>query len=245
MRSLKEFQQSRLKIDPTAKNLTESQWQQAFEAYQSSRKNVRGSNGSKRSGSSSSRRESSRSRDKEGTRSGSSSSERRASSQSRSSRGSGSSESRRARKVEKPTEKKRVKRSRVESTEPTSEEFLFKLSNSRLNLKEVRNDTAYGELRVSIRLMANIAIVLVILIAAVKCFYFSDLAAMMAALLEGLLLIVGILVLRPVLNAIIDIPDIALKKSKIEASQQVESDEVEERPVAPSAELGSVRETPN
>lgn len=206
MKDYREFKQSRLKTDPTSKDFTESQWERAYDAYKSSRRKLRGSGDSKRSSGRSSSRDSSKSRDRE---------------RSRSSASSGGSDSSSARKISRGSEKKRVKRSRSSAPIPAGEELSFKLSTSRLGLRQVRSDSAYNELRVLIRLMAWVAIVLIALSVAVKALYYTDSSAVLVALLEGLLKVVGVFVLRPFLEAMLDIPDIAMKQQKSNAPAPV------------------------
>ena len=197
MKDFIKFQQSRSQTDPTAKDLTEYQWEQSYDACKSSRRKLRGSSYSKRS-SRLSRRDSSKSRNLSRSRSRSESSNRTSS-----------------RKVSRGSDKKRAKRSR--SSSATTDAGSFKLSTGGLTLRPVRPDSAYNVLRVFIRTMAWIAMVLVGLSVAIKALNFTGTSAFLLSLLEGLLKIVGILVLKPFLEAMLDIPDIAMQQRKRKA----------------------------
>lgn len=74
---------------------------------------------------------------------------------------------------------------------------------------EVRQNSAYSDLRMILDQLTWVAIGLIVMVSAVKLSYSTD-AIAMVALLNGVVKVVGIVALRMLAHAIIDIPDIAL-----------------------------------
>lgn len=77
---------------------------------------------------------------------------------------------------------------------------------------EVRQNSAYNDLRMVLDLLAWIAIGLVVFAAGVKLAYYTDGSAAVIAVLNAAVRVVAIVALRFLAHVIIDIPDIALHK---------------------------------
>jgi hypothetical protein len=78
--------------------------------------------------------------------------------------------------------------------------------------EEVRQNSAYGDLRTIVDVLAWVTIGLVVLGAGVKLAYYTDGAIALGAVLNAAAKVVGIAVLRLLAHAIVDIPDIAIQK---------------------------------
>lgn len=77
---------------------------------------------------------------------------------------------------------------------------------------EVRSNSAYSDLRLIVDLLAWIAIGLLVLTGGVKLFYYTNAPVALAAVLDVVTMVVGVVVLRLLAQVVIDIPDIALLK---------------------------------
>lgn len=75
---------------------------------------------------------------------------------------------------------------------------------------ELRQNSAYSDLRLLLDLLAWIAIGVVVLAGVLKLAYYTDLSLSLAALLDTAVKVIGIVLLRLLAHVIIDIPDIAL-----------------------------------
>ena len=75
---------------------------------------------------------------------------------------------------------------------------------------EVRQNSAYGDLRLIVDLLAWIAIGLIVLTAAVKLVYYTNANAALVAVLVAASQVLGVILLRLLAHVVIDIPDIAL-----------------------------------
>lgn len=174
MESLEEFKQSRLKIDPSARKLTEMQWEQAFEAYKTSRQRV-GQTGQSSEEGGSSRRSSSRKR--------SSSSRRHASGSSRAS---------------------------VQASASLTKTGLLKF--------QIQKASAYQDLRLLVNVLAYVLIALIVISVLFNIFVLPEILMAISILLTGLCQIVGVLILRMLIQALVDIPDILLYRATQDAS---------------------------
>jgi hypothetical protein len=74
----------------------------------------------------------------------------------------------------------------------------------------VRASSAYADLRLVVNMLAWVAIGTVVLAAAVKLVYYTNVSAALVALLNAVVGVVGIVGLRLLIHVVIDIPDIAL-----------------------------------
>jgi hypothetical protein len=77
----------------------------------------------------------------------------------------------------------------------------------------VRNQSAYGDLRLIVDILAWVAIAVVVLAAMVTLFYYTSVPAAIASLLGAAVQVIGIVLLRLLVAVLIDIPDIALYRS--------------------------------
>lgn len=76
--------------------------------------------------------------------------------------------------------------------------------------REVRENSAYGDLRLVVDVLAWVAIGLFVLTGAVKLIYYTNSNAALVAVLVAASQVVGVVFLRLLVHVIIDIPDIAL-----------------------------------
>ena len=151
MDNIENFKSSRLKMDPSSRNMSEHQWNRAYAAYLTSRERV-GDNYNSR---------------------------------------------------------KRVKK--VNSKPGThTPPNLSELGLLRYN---VRNDSAYADLRSIVNYVAWMAMVLVIFATIVSLFYYTSSSASIVLVLKAILQVLGIVILRLLIHVLIDIPDIALYKA--------------------------------
>jgi hypothetical protein len=74
----------------------------------------------------------------------------------------------------------------------------------------VRASSAYSDLRLLVNSLAWVAIGIVVLAAAVKLVYYTNVSAALVALLDAAVGVIGIVGLRLLIHVVIDIPDIAL-----------------------------------
>jgi len=90
---------------------------------------------------------------------------------------------------------------------------------------EVRASSAYSDLRVIVDVLAWVAVGVVILAAAVKLLYFTNISVALVALLEAVVSVIAVIGLRLLVHVIIDIPDVALHdrlaREAIEARKKV------------------------
>ena len=150
MDNIENFKSSRLKMDPSSRNMSEHQWNQAYAAYLTSRERVGDNNNSR----------------------------------------------------------KRVKK--VNSKPGThTPPNLSELGLLRYN---VRNQSAYADLRLIVNYLTWITIVLVISATIVSLFYYTSYSASIVLILKAILQVLGIIILRLIIHVLIDIPDIALYK---------------------------------
>lgn len=77
---------------------------------------------------------------------------------------------------------------------------------------EVRQNSAYGDLRLLVDLLAWISIGVLVVTVGVKLAFFTNSNAALLAILDSLILLIAIIVLRLLAHVIVDIPDIALHK---------------------------------
>ncbi|HKK18027.1 MAG TPA: hypothetical protein VJ952_05025 [Opitutales bacterium] len=77
---------------------------------------------------------------------------------------------------------------------------------------ELRQNSAYGDLRTVVDILAWVAIGLVVLAGGLRLAFYTDGSVALAALLDTAVQVLGIAVLRFLAHAVIDIPDIALYK---------------------------------
>ena len=75
---------------------------------------------------------------------------------------------------------------------------------------EVRASSAYSDLRLLVDVLAWVAVGVVMLAAAVKLLYFTNISVALVALLEAVIGVIAIIGLRLLVHVIIDIADIAL-----------------------------------
>lgn len=76
--------------------------------------------------------------------------------------------------------------------------------------KEVRQNSAYGDLRLVVDVLAWVAIGLFVLTGAVRLVYYTNTNAALVALLVASSQVIGVIFLRLLVHVIVDIPDIAL-----------------------------------
>ncbi len=76
---------------------------------------------------------------------------------------------------------------------------------------EVRNDSAYAEVRTTVDVLAWVAIGLTVLAAVIKLVYYTNPSAALVAILQAATFAVIVFALRLLAHAVIDIPDIALQ----------------------------------
>lgn len=84
----------------------------------------------------------------------------------------------------------------------------------------VRNQSAYGDLRLIVDILAWVAIAVVVLAAMVTLFYYTSVPAAIASLLGAAVQVLGLVLLRLLVAVLIDIPDIALYRSLREPAPQ-------------------------
>lgn len=87
----------------------------------------------------------------------------------------------------------------------------------------VRDQSAYTDLRLIVDILAWIAIGIVVLASVVTLFYYTSVPSSIVSLLDAVVQVIGIVLLRLLVQVLIDIPDIALHRSVREASQQREA----------------------
>lgn len=75
---------------------------------------------------------------------------------------------------------------------------------------EVRQSSAYSDLRMMIDLLAWIAIGVIIVTAAVKLVYFTNGSVALVAILNAATQVIAAVVIRMIIHVVIDIPDIAM-----------------------------------
>ena len=149
MDTFENFKSSRQKMDPSSRNMSENQWNQAYAAHLKSRERV-GSNNSRI-------------------------------------------------RVKKENSKPGA------HTPPNISE----LGLLRYN---VRNQSAYADLRLIVNYLTWITIILVITATIVSLFYYTSYSASIVLILKAILQVLGIIILRLIIHVLIDIPDIALYK---------------------------------
>ncbi len=159
MKSFEEFIESRQKMDPSARKMTERQWEQAYAAYRSSRERSRSGTGD--------------------------------------SPASGAS-----------TSKTRRRRSEVSGVRgmhgPST------VSDLEILKLRIRKQSAYADLRLTIDVLAWVAIAVVIVIALLSMSAGFNVYTMLTALVGGGLNVLVVCVVKFLVQVIIDIPDIAL-----------------------------------
>lgn len=148
------FKASREKMDPSSRKFSESQWQDAYAAYRSSRKRLSGG-GRSESGNSSKRR-------------------------------------------------KKSSREGVARSAP-SQNPIADLRN------EVRQNSAYSDLRMMLDMLAWIAIGVAVVAAALKLAYYTNTSAALGSIMDAVFKIIAVVVSRLLAHVVIDIPDIALR----------------------------------
>ena len=151
MDTIENFKSFRQKMDPSSRNMSEHQWNQAYAAYLTSRERVGENNSSRR----------------------------------------------------------RVKR---ESPKPGTH-TPHNLSDLGLLRYNIRNQSAYADLRSIVNYVAWMAMVLVIFNTIVSLFYYTSSSASIVLVLNATLKVLGIIILRLLIHVLIDIPDIALYKA--------------------------------
>ena len=144
-------------MDPTARNMTSSQWKQAYAAYRKARERVSGGN-SKESKSNNRRR----------------------------------------------SQKKPI---------APGVHLPSSVSESGMLRQKVRADSAYADLRLTVDILAWVAVAISVLTALIALYYYISVPAAVISLLEASGRIVAILVVRLLMQVLIDIPDIALFRS--------------------------------
>jgi hypothetical protein len=77
---------------------------------------------------------------------------------------------------------------------------------------EVRQNSAYSDLRMVLDLLSWIAIGVVVLAAAMKLVYYTDTTVALASLMDAAFKVIIVVALRLLAHVIVDIPDIALRK---------------------------------
>lgn len=77
---------------------------------------------------------------------------------------------------------------------------------------EVRQNSAYRDLRMVLDFLTWIAVGLLVLAGAVKLLYYTNPSAALASILESITMVVVLVALRLLAHVVIDIPDIALLK---------------------------------
>ena len=87
------------------------------------------------------------------------------------------------------------------------------LSDLGLLRYNVRNQSAYTDLRSIVNYVAWMAMVLVIFTTIVSLFYYTSSIASIVLVLKAILQVLGIIILRLLIHVLIDIPDIALYKA--------------------------------
>lgn len=75
---------------------------------------------------------------------------------------------------------------------------------------DVRQSSAYTDLRMMIDLLAWIAIGVIVIAAAVKLVYYTNSSAAIVAILNAVIQVIAVVALRLFIRVVIDIPDIAL-----------------------------------
>lgn len=168
------FRASREKMDPSSRNLSDQQWQQAYAAYLSSRERVgKKSDSSDRSGGASPRK----TRSKKGNSTGK-----------RGQHGSGS------------------------------------VSDLNLLRHTIREQSAYSDLRLIIDILAWVAIALIVVVGLVSTFVYTSIPTAVLALLSACVQIIAVVVARMLVQVIVDIPDIALYRSRQESAYHRDAD---------------------
>lgn len=85
---------------------------------------------------------------------------------------------------------------------------------------EVRHSSAYSDLRMMIDLLAWVAIGLVVLSGVLKLLYYTNVSAALVAILQAVLVVITVVALRLLAHVIIDIPDIALFRARMQQPTQ-------------------------
>ena len=80
---------------------------------------------------------------------------------------------------------------------------------------QIRDNSAYNDLRTLLDLLAWVAIGLIVLIAGVKLSSAMDAAIALTSILNASLQVIGVVVFRILAHTVIDIPDIALNDRKV------------------------------
>ena len=89
------------------------------------------------------------------------------------------------------------------------------------NLRQVvRQQSAYGDLRVIIDILAWVTIAVLIMIAVVSMIFYTSAPVAIIALLRAGVQIIGVVVARLLVHVLIDIPDIALHQSLRNSSEK-------------------------
>lgn len=166
MEDLEAFKQSRMKIDPSSRDMSDHQWQQSYEAYLRARGRVSG--GAESEGSSRKRRRST------------------SSLKSDSSRG---------------------------QHQPSSQTKLGLLRQL------VRQESAYRDLRLVVDILAWVAVVLVVLGAGLSLLHYTVISLALVAMVNALFKVSVIVLVRLLVQVIIDIPDIALYRAAHEEAK--------------------------
>jgi len=78
---------------------------------------------------------------------------------------------------------------------------------------ELRQHSAYSDLRMLVDLLAWIAIALAALSGVLKLLYYTDVSVALVAIVEALILVIAVVALRMLAHVVIDIPDIALQQA--------------------------------
>lgn len=111
--------------------------------------------------------------------------------------------------------RKSSQRRRSSSKEQSSRSFTNHSPSAALR-SEVRLSSAYSDLRMMIDLLAWLAIGLVVLSAVLKLLYYTNVPAALVAILQAVIVVITVVALRLLAHVIIDIPDIALFRARIE-----------------------------
>jgi len=102
-------------------------------------------------------------------------------------------------------------RRRDRSEKGSSAHAVYASSSPAENLRnEVRQNSAYRDLRMILDLLAWVAIAVVVLAGGVKLAYYTDGSIALVAVLNAAVKVIAIVALRLLLHVVIDIPDIAL-----------------------------------
>lgn len=85
---------------------------------------------------------------------------------------------------------------------------------------QVREQSAYADLRLIVDILSWLAVAIVVLTGVVSLFYYTSVPVALMSILGAAVQIIGIVIARMLVQVLIDLPDIALYRSLQESSNQ-------------------------